>query len=323
VASSRLDNLENKSDKGIKAREQGRAFFERVSLKILEKRYQARRNNAWAKSRAMVNPDTGEFVTDKEGNVLTLADMSKPWYSKKGSRNNAYHVVERCKRAFLFNCDVKRFRPKFITLTWAGDPEKSWTAERAIQKFLDDLRHWLKRQGITSYAYFWAAEPQMENERGALHYHVLVLGAPFISKKTLCGWWSHGFVDIQARDDIGRAFKYTAKYLWKWGKIWDTLDVLEDDEVAALPSWWFLFSVFSKRRYGFSKWFQLPTIERIPRWIRNELGEIGFLDLLLKASRAVGGGWRLEFAGDDVGETLSVIVRSPYQVVERVTREPR
>ncbi len=312
--SSRLDNIQNKSDKSEQPVEQGQAFFESVSLNVLEQRTKARRNNAWAKSRVMVNLDTGESVTDKEGNTLTLADMSKSWYLAEGVRNNTYQMVNRLQKAHSFKCDLKRFRPKFITLTFAGIVE-SWQAERAIQKFLDALRHWAKRCGVKVLAYFWTSEVQ---ERGALHYHILVLGAPFLTKKLLASWWSHGFSDVRAVDDIGRAFKYLAKYLWKWGKIWDTLKVLENDEVAALPPWWFLFSVFSKRRYGFSKWFQRPAIERIPRWLRNEIEDIGFLDLLVKASRAVGGGWRLEFAGDDVGETLSVIVSSPYKVVEWV-----
>jgi hypothetical protein len=261
----------------------------------------------------MVNADTGELVTDKEGKVLTLADMSKSWYSFKGSRNNAHQIVKRLQKAYQFECDLKKFRPKFITLTFA-DTVESWQAERAIQKFLNALRTWAKRKcGVKILVYFWTSEVQ---ERGALHYHILVLGAPYISKAQISAWWRYGFVDIRAVDDIGRAFKYLAKYLWKWGKIWDTLEVL-DDEVAALPVWWFLFSVYSKRRYGFSKWFQLSAIERIPRWVRQDLAQVGFLDILRKASRAAGGGWRLEFVDDDVGETFAYVVSSPYKVVEQ------
>jgi hypothetical protein len=309
---TRLDNIHNNSDKGQRAREQEQAFFEDVCLEILEQRVKARRNNAWQKSRVMVNSDTGEIVTDKEGNTLTLADMSKSWYSARGSRNNAFQIVKRLQKAHSFESDLKACRPKFITLTFAEIGE-SWKAERALQKFLDVLRHWAKREcGVKNLAYFWTAEVQ---ERGALHYHILVLGAPFLTKERLSGWWSYGFVDIRAVDDMGRAFKYLAKYLWKWGKIWDTFNVLENDEVAALPAWWFLFSVFSKRRYGFSKWFQLRAVERIPRWIRDEL--CSFLDLLVGASRAIGGGWCLRFAvDDDVGGKFGYVVRSPYKVLE-------
>lgn len=293
-------------------------FWNDVSPDIHSARVRAKRNIAWANSRRMVNRETGEIVTDKEGNPLTLADMSKSWYSKKGSRNNAFHVVERCKKAFEFICDLKMFRPKFISLTWGGNPEDSWQAERAIQKFLDDLRHWLKRHGIKSYAYFWAAEVQMKNERGALHYHVLVLGAPFISKKLLESWWAHGFSDIQARDDIGRAFKYTAKYLWKWGKIWEDLEQVEvEGEIDALPDWWFLFSVFSKRRYGFSKWFTSTPIERMPRWVKDSLKDFCALENVLKASRAVGGGWNVVASSTLIdGAQVDFHLPSPFLVKE-------
>jgi hypothetical protein len=292
-------------------------FWQDVSPAIEKARKNAKRNRAWASSRRMVNRETGEIISDKEGNPLTLADMTKSWYSKKGSRNNAFHVVERCKKAFSFECDLKRFRPKFISLTWRGDAADSWQAERAIQKFLDDLRHWLKRLGIKSYAYFWSAEVQMKNARGALHYHILVLGAPFISKKLLRTWWTHGFSDIQARDDLGRAFKYTAKYIWKWGKIWDELDIPEGDEIAALPEWWFLFSVFSKRRYGFSKWFTLPPIERMPRWLKESLQGLCALEDVQKANRAVGGGWDIVARSSvlDDGE-IDMHFPSPFVIQE-------
>lgn len=300
--SSRLDNIQNKSDK----------FWSDVSDAVLDARTKARGNLTWLRSRVMVNSDTGELVTDKEGNVLPLEHMTRSWYSKKGARNNAFQIVKRLQKAHSFKCDLKVFRPKFITLTFA-DIVDSWKAERAIQKFLDALRHWAKRKGVKTLAYFWTSEVQ---GRGALHYHILVLGTPFLSKKLLESWWSYGFVDVRVVDDIGRAFKYLAKYLWKWGKIWDMLEISGGDEIAALPSWWFLFSIFSKRRYGFSTWFQLPVVERVPRWVRCELDEIGFLHLLRKASRVVGGGWRLEFVDDDVGETFGYVVRSPYTVLE-------
>jgi hypothetical protein len=314
MANTRLDIIQNKSDKG---REQGKRFFADVSERISNARAKARKNNQWAKSHILACAESGEVVTDKEGNVLTLADMSKSWYLKKGSRNNAYQTVKRLKKAYLFQCDVKRFRPKFISLTFAGESENSWTAERAIQKFLDGLRHWLNRCGVNEYAYFWSAEPQLYSGRGALHYHIALLGAPYISKEQLCAWWSHGWADIRVVDDMGRAFKYLAKYLWKWGKIWDNLDVKEDDEVAALPEWWFLFSVFHKRRYGFSKWFSLPPIERIPRWLKESLESYQALGEIEKARRVVGGGWLVSARSPCFdGAQVEFRFESPFKVVE-------
>jgi len=311
---SRLDITLNKSDKG---KEQGKKFFTDVADRVSSVRAKARKNNAWARSRILVNSGSGEMVIDKEGNVLTLGDMSKSWYSRTGSRNNAFQTVKRLKKAHLFECDWQRFRPKFISLTFAGESETSWTAERAIQKFLDALRHWLNRSGVQIYAYFWASEVQMTSGRGALHYHVLILGAPYLTKSLLESWWSFGFVDIRQVDDMGRAFKYLAKYLWKSGKLWDTLDIQDGDDVSALPEWWFLFSVFHKRRYGFSKWFSLAPIERIPRWVQENLQELGALAHLQKARRQEGGGW-LVVAGSSVFDGAQVDFRmaSPFKVLE-------
>lgn len=281
------------------------SFLQEKSVKIIEAREKAKRNNAWASSRRMVNQHTGEIVSDKEGNPLSLADMSKSWYLEKGGRNNAFSIVKRLNKAHSFQCDLKIYRPKFITLTFA-DTAESWDTERAIQKFLDTLRHWVKRQGVKMFAYFWTAEVQ---ERGALHYHLLVLGMPYIQKEQIAAWWSHGFVDIRAVDDIGRAFKYLAKYLWKWGHL--------AGDPESLPAWWFLFSIYTKRRYGFSKWFTLSPIERMPRWVKESLHRFCNLGDVQKASRAVGGGW------DIVGQSSvldGVLVKfhlaSPFRVME-------
>jgi hypothetical protein len=295
AGSSRLDNIQNKSDE----------FFQAYRDYLLLAKDRAKKNNAWAQSHRLVSPETGEFVTDKEGNALTLADMSRSWYSEKGGRNNAFQIVKRLQKAHSFECDLKTFRPKFITLTFAGIVE-SWEAERAIQKFLDALRHWAKRQGVKGLAYFWTSEVQ---ERGALHYHILILGTPYLSKKLLASWWSYGFIDVRAVDDIGRAFKYLAKYLWKWGHLAGDPD--------ALPAWWFLFSVFSKRRYGFSKWFQLPLEQRLPRWLKESLQGFCKIEDVEKARRAVGGGWEVVACSSVLGGVLVQFhFPSPFKVVE-------
>jgi hypothetical protein len=295
VLITRLDNMENKSDR----------FWREVKPNIEVARESANRNNQWAASRGMVNPETGEIVTNKAGEHLTLADMSKSWYSERGGRNNAFGIVKRLERALKFESE-NGCRPKLFTLTFAGDTSESWRAERAIQIFLDDVRKHAKRHGVKVLAYFWSSEVQMKNGRGALHYHILILGLPFVSKEQVGKWWPYGFFDVRAVDDTARAFKYLAKYLWKWGHL--------AGEPDNLPDWWFLFSVYSKRRYGFSKWFSLPPMERIPRWLKELLQESGALDLLEKASRAEGGGWSIVVRRPE-GE-VNMHFSSPFKVVE-------
>lgn len=276
-------------------------FFESHQRLISDSRNRAKRNNAWASSRGMVNRETGEILQDQEGNTLTLSHMSKSWYSEQGARNNAFAIVKRLQKTFAFPSD-KRFRPKFITLTFQ-DVNESWRAEKAIQKFLNAMRTWAKRQGVELLAYFWTGEVQ---ERGALHYHILVLGLPFIRKEQIAAWWKFGFVDVRAVDDTGRAFKYLAKYLWKWGK--------SAGEPDTLPDWWFLFTPFHKRRYGFSKWFAFPPAERLPSWLKKGFQETGLLEHLQKASRAEGGGWLVLF--ERPYGKVELWFESPFQVLE-------
>ena len=259
-----------------------------IAEKVSARRVKCKQNNAWAAARRIVHSETGEILESQEGKPLTMADISKTWYSEQGGKNNARYIVKRLRRLNQYKCDLKKFRPKFITLTFA-ELDDSWLAEKAVIKFLDAVRHFAKRHGVSNLAYFWSGEVQ---ERGALHYHILILGLPFLTESQIKEWWRHGFFDVRAVDDLGRAFKYVAKYLWKWGKLATNVD--------DLPDWWFYFSIFSKRRYGFSKFFTLPPIERVPKWLRETVSDAALSEIISKARPAIGGGWDLEFNFDGV-----------------------
>ena len=267
-----LDNLANKSDIDmIKA--------------------SARRSLAWAAEHGLVDKETGEYLQNSDGEVVTLEQLSRSWYSAHGARNNLRLVSRRVQRISAYRSPE---RPKFITLTFR-DIVQSWVAERAIQKFTDALRTYSKRAG-RSVAYFWVAEVQ---KRGALHYHILVLGAPYIPKSRLQSWWRYGFIDVRVIDDIGRAVKYVAKYMWKW----------RNYDFENLPDWWFLFSLFNRRRFGFSRYFALPLLERVPSWLRDTLETLraAYGDIV-RGGRALGGGWSIEF------QSLTVHIDSVFSV---------
>ena len=287
--------MENKSE----------LFWQRSAPYIAEARSRAKRNNEWMRARGMVNEATGEILQDKEGENLSLEKMSKSWYVETGARNNAFSVVKRSKKIFAHDADVKKYRPKFISLTFA-DVETSWRQQNAVVEFLDNLRKYAKKQGGKDLAYFWVAEVQMKNGRGALHYHILILGCPYLPKKKIESWWSYGFSDVRVVDDIGRGFKYLAKYLWKWGK--------ESGDPDTLPDWWFLFNIWHKRRYGFSKWFALSPAERVPRWLKEYLQELGMLEHLQKAGRAEGGGWLVLVNLE--GDEMEIRFASPFKILE-------
>lgn len=288
--STRLDNITNNSH----------------SDKLKHAKLKIARQVAWAKGHSFVNVDTGEILTKEDGEKLTVADVSRSWYIKSGGRNNARIIVERLKKTMLHPSDVAEYRPKFVTLTFR-DTMESWKAERALQKFLNAVRTWAKREGVNSLAYFWTGEVQ---ERGALHYHIIFLGLPFIPKWQWRTWWRYGFIDARAVDDLGRVFKYLAKYLWKWGKMAEDAD--------KLPDWWFYFSrdMYSKRRYGFSTWYRLAVAKRVPAWLRKDMESMGLMDSCVKASRVLGGGWHLEFHDVEHNEDFQFDVSSCFRVIE-------
>lgn len=261
----------------------------------------------WLSGRRCVNQETGEVVSKPDGTPCTLADCSRSWYVGAGVDRNVRVVARRSARAAKHPADVTVFRPKLITLTFR-DVKESWEIKGAVSKFTNTLMHWAKRNGGESPAYFWVDEVQMKTERGAAHFHVLVLGVPFLAKSLIESWWAHGFVDVRAVDNAGRGLSYLAKYMWKWADV--------DVKLESLPDWWFYYSIFHKRRFGFSRWFAFAPAERIPVWLKETLEGMKMLDGLSRASRMVGGGWLCEVAGSPLCEGgIELRMRSPWVVV--------
>jgi hypothetical protein len=92
-----------------------------------------------------------------------------------------------------------------LTLTYA--PSHRWD-RRDVSRFLNALRGYYKRRGWR-FIYFWVAELQ---QRGAVHYHLIVFiprshKLPFPDR-----WWRKGITNICA---VRRFAKYLAKYLQK------------------------------------------------------------------------------------------------------------
>uniref|UniRef100_UPI003F689A82 rolling circle replication-associated protein n=1 Tax=Kurthia senegalensis TaxID=1033740 RepID=UPI003F689A82 len=52
-------------------------------------------------------------------------------------------------------------------------------------------------------------------ERGALHYHIVLFNMPFMPVDDLAKIWGHGFVRINAIDDVDNLGAYVVKYIEK------------------------------------------------------------------------------------------------------------
>lgn len=100
-----------------------------------------------------------------------------------------------------------RFKPAMVTLTYA--PGHEWRAKH-LSGFLDCARQYFRRAG-KKFAYTWVAELQ---ERGVLHYHVLVWMPRGFSmpKPDKRGWWPYGSTRIEwVRHAVGYLAKYASK----------------------------------------------------------------------------------------------------------------
>lgn len=137
----------------------------------------------------------------------------------KGPRIEIDRHAKRCKRmrtavhhsARLIDFDAtagsSRVNRKLVTLTYRKPDD--WNAGD-IGAFRRVMRNWFARRGITMRA-VWVAELQ---QRGALHYHVLVWvpRGVYFPKPDNCGWWPHGSTNVKT---VSNGVAYIAKYASK------------------------------------------------------------------------------------------------------------
>lgn len=278
-----------------------------LGKRVVEEREAKREQLEWMRSRALVDMGTGEVLSNENG-AEGLEGFTRSWYSAFGARKNVRLVSRRASKALHHPADVKRHRPKLLSLTFA-EVLDSWEIKGALSKFANSLMHWARRHGAECPAFFWVDEVQNETKREAAHYHMLVLGFPYIPKKVLERLWQHGWSDVRAIDDVGRSLSYLKKYMWKWADC--------DVNVETLPDWWFYYSIFRKRRFGFSRWFQFEPLERIPSWLCAILKEKGLESYLVGASRMDGGGWCCLIRGSPICEDdIELKMRSPLKVIK-------
>lgn len=141
------------------------------------------------------------------------------------------------------------WRPSMITLTYKNTYD--WKPNH-VRDFLQRVRMYMKRKGF-SFHYVWVAELQ---ERGAIHYHILVWHPPVgldwlrLPKPDVRGWWPHGSTEIAwAKKKTGYLMKYASKGMNSLG----------------FPK--------GARIYGYSRCFP-SVVERVsywraPKWVRQ------------------------------------------------------
>jgi hypothetical protein len=145
-------------------------------------------------------------------------------------------------------------------------------------------------------AYFWVLEAHPDPDKphfGWPHYHMVILGMPFIAQEKLAAWWGMGFIQVKVLDGLGGVVRYMGKYMWKACELMTKGETTLDE----LPDWWFYYRTFKRRRNGFSRFFHLRPFERLPNWLRQRLLTMTEPELVTRTERIPGGGWRVWWLG--------------------------
>jgi hypothetical protein len=213
----------------------------------------------------LLNTSTGQFVMvdKKKMRVARMVRRVKSWC-------NAVQAA----------LDDKDHRLLMVTLTYRG--VEDWKANH-IREFMLAVK---KHAGKRLKGYAWVAEMQ---ERGAVHYHVLMLvhASYFFPMPDKTGMWAHGM----SKTEIARSPYYILKYAGK-----------EKQKFCTFPKGLRMFGLYASEEVcsGLSRWFF--RISTLPAWMRENLKGEHFG---LSFERVIGGGWRI---GEDVYKSPWIMV---------------
>lgn len=157
----------------------------------------------------------------------------------------------------------------FITLTYPGNYAGDWHTWKAqLRAWFERLRRRLPAAGVT-----WKLEPQ---KRGAPHFHLLVVGVPFIAKEWLSSSWyqvvksgdpkhKEAGTQVQLAHSHRGVLAYAAKYCAK-------AEELPPDWQGGVGRWW---GVYNRGAFGVSwswswlsegdYWMAVRTFRRLIR----------------------------------------------------------
>ena len=104
---------------------------------------------------------------------------------------------------------------KFVTLTYKETELDEKRVKRDIQTFVQAMRRKgidMKYLGVLEHQ---TARGEKEGNEGSWHVHMVIFVEEFIPKEVIQKCWPHGFVDINAIDDVRNLGAYVCKYITK------------------------------------------------------------------------------------------------------------
>lgn len=138
------------------------------------------------------------------------------------SRKSRKRMLETIARLDRRKVSWGRFKPKFITLTYEENMTDHQKAKRDLKVFVERMQ-----ERFPKFACVWRKEQQ---ERGAIHFHLMVFGTPFLlihTNESGMGWQQHwnevcgnspdnrNSFDIELIDSMNGVAYYVAKYMAK------------------------------------------------------------------------------------------------------------
>jgi hypothetical protein len=111
-----------------------------------------------------------------------------------------------------FNEKGKAYKPVFLTLTYADNMTDVSQGNKDLRGFIKRLSYMVHggQEGCLKYL----AVPEFQ-ERGAVHYHLVIFNLPYTDKELIASRWGHGFIDIRLIDQVTNVGAYISKYMTK------------------------------------------------------------------------------------------------------------
>lgn len=104
-------------------------------------------------------------------------------------RRKAYYQDKRFEIKRIIDCNYND-KSTFLTLTFKENIQDIERANREFTLFIKRLKRYLKNQQL-KYIATWELQ-----QRGAIHYHLVLFSVPYIDNKKLGELWANGFIKI-------------------------------------------------------------------------------------------------------------------------------
>lgn len=146
----------------------------------------------------------------RPGRSVEASEEQKVLNRLKTMRRARSHLMR------LINANVRRwyddngrpYEPVFLTLTFARNVQDIDEGNKAFKNFRRRLEYEINGK----LKYVCVVEFQ---ERGAVHYHLVVFNLPYIPAERLARIWRHGYIKINVIKDVDNVGAYMAKYMGK------------------------------------------------------------------------------------------------------------